>query len=120
MCLTNYDDLLYNNTLHLAHGLDREVEDHGFLDPLVDFPFAFGEVYGFCGAEFAFVHQFDDLPHGLLRGGVLEQCAVVPRLLDYRFEFVIHGLLLFSKAKVTENIEFFITLPRSSPKRFNI
>ena len=26
--------------LHLAHGLDREVEDHGLLDPFVDLPFA--------------------------------------------------------------------------------
>ena len=89
--------------LHLAHGLDREVEDHGLLDPLVDLPFAFGRVDGFRRAEFALVHQFDDLSYGLLHGGVLKQCAVFPRLLDYRFEFVVHSLL-FSIGKITENL----------------
>ena len=78
--------------LHLAHGLDREVEDHGLLDPLVDLPFAFGRVDGFRRAEFALVHQFDDLSYGLLHGGGLKQRAVFPRLLDYRFEFVVHSL----------------------------
>ena len=78
-------------SLHLAHGLDREVEDHGLLDPLVDLPFAFGRVDGFRRAEFALVHQFDGLPHGLPHGLLLEQLAVFPSLPDYHFQFAVHN-----------------------------
>ena len=42
--------------LHLAHGLDRKIEDDGLFDPLVDFPFAFGRVDGLRRAQLSFVH----------------------------------------------------------------
>ncbi len=54
--------------LHFAHGLDREIEDDGLLDPLVDLPLAFGRIDGLRRAQLALVHQFDGLPHGLPHG----------------------------------------------------
>jgi len=81
--------------LHAAHGLDREIEDHGLLDPFVHLPPALFGVGGFGGAEFAPVYEADHLADGLLHGGFGEQLAVLPRLPDYGLEFVVHVSLRF-------------------------
>ena len=92
--------------LHLAHGQDREIEDDGLFDPLVDFPFAFGRVDGLRRAQLSFVHQFHHLPHGLPYGFFAEQFPVFPGLFDYLFEFAVHDFRLFLQAKVTQKLRF--------------
>ena len=76
---------------HFAHGLDREIEDDGLLDPFVHLPLAFLRIYGLRRAQLPLVHQFDGLPHGLPHGLLLEQLAVFPSLPDYLFQFAVHN-----------------------------
>ena len=77
--------------LHAAHGLHREVEDHGLLDPFVHPPFALLGIDRLGRPQEALVHEPDHVAHGLLRRCVAEPFALLPRLLYGCSEFFVHG-----------------------------
>ena len=95
---------------HRAHLLDREIEDHGLLDPLVDPPLAAREVDGFGRAQKPLVDEFHHLADGGFGRIVLQQAAVVPRPFDGCSEFVVHNLYRFYDSQSYANLLSFPTL----------
>ena len=93
-----------------AHLLDREIEDHGLLDPLVDPPLAAREVDGFGRAQKPLVDEFHHLADGGFGRIVLQQAAVVPRPFDGCSEFVVHNLYRFYDSQSYANLLSFPTL----------
>ena len=95
---------------HRAHLLDREIEDHGLLDPLVDLPLAAREGDGFGRAQKPLVDEFHHLADGGFGRIVLQQGAVVPRPFDGCSEFVVHNLYRFYDSQSYANLLSFPTL----------
>ena len=82
------------------HPANGEIEDHGLLDPFVDLPPAVAQRFG--RAELSTVEQIDRLAYRAFDRLVAEQFAVVPRLLDGRFQIFVHKAIPhgFTSAKL--------------------